>query len=70
MNKVILIGRLTRDPEVRVLSPGTAVANFSLAINRNYYRKHFLMLSIVKYILERKKYYGKKYNFKKWVKRV
>lgn len=39
MNKVILIGRLTRDPEVRVLSTGTAVANFSLAINRNFRNK-------------------------------
>ena len=39
MNKVILIGRLTRDPEVRVLSTGTAVAKFSLAINRNFRNK-------------------------------
>ncbi|NWG13300.1 MAG: single-stranded DNA-binding protein [Acidobacteria bacterium] len=33
MNKVILIGRLGRDPEDRVLPNGTPVANFSLATN-------------------------------------
>jgi single-strand DNA-binding protein len=33
MNKVILIGRLGRDPEDRVTTGGTRVANFSLATN-------------------------------------
>lgn len=33
-NKVFLIGRLTRDPEVRYTSAGVAVARFTLAINR------------------------------------
>ena len=33
MNKVILIGRLGRDPENRLTSNGTPVANFSLATN-------------------------------------
>ena len=33
MNKVILIGRLGKDPEVRYTSTGKAVANFSLATN-------------------------------------
>ncbi len=33
-NRVILMGNLTRDPEVRYTPGGTAVANFSLAINR------------------------------------
>lgn len=32
-NKVILIGRLTRDPEMRQLPGGTAVAEFSIAVN-------------------------------------
>lgn len=33
-NKSFLIGRLTRDPEVRYTSAGVAVARFTLAINR------------------------------------
>jgi single-strand DNA-binding protein len=33
-NKVLLIGNLTRDPEVRYTPKGTAVANLGLAVNR------------------------------------
>lgn len=36
MNKVFLIGRLTRDPELRYTSNNTAVASFTLAVNRTY----------------------------------
>ena len=36
MNKVFLIGRLTRDPELRYTSSNVAVATFSLAVNRNF----------------------------------
>lgn len=36
MNKVFLIGRLTRDPELRYTGNNTAVASFSLAVNRNF----------------------------------
>ncbi len=36
LNKVFLIGNLTRDPEVRYTSGGAAVANFSMAINERY----------------------------------
>ena len=36
MNKVFLIGRLTRDPELRYTGSNTAVATFSIAINRNF----------------------------------
>jgi single-strand DNA-binding protein len=36
LNRVILIGRLTRDPELRYTPSGTAVASFSLANNRTY----------------------------------
>jgi single-strand DNA-binding protein len=35
-NKVILLGNLTRDPEVRYTPSGTAVASFALAVNRKY----------------------------------
>jgi len=35
-NKVILMGNLTRDPELKYLPSGAAVANFGLAINRQY----------------------------------
>ena len=36
MNKVILIGRLTRDPELRYTSSNTPVATFSLAVDRTF----------------------------------
>ena len=36
VNKVILIGNLGRDPEVRYTPSGTAVANFSLATTENW----------------------------------
>ena len=41
MNKVILMGRLTRDPEVRYSQSATpvAVARFSLAVNRRFKRE-------------------------------
>ena len=35
-NKVLLIGRLTRDPELRYTPGGSAVADASMAINRKY----------------------------------
>jgi single-strand DNA-binding protein len=35
-NKVVLLGNLTRDPEVRYTPSGTAVASFSIAVNRRY----------------------------------
>ena len=40
MNKVILMGRLTRDPEVRYTQTNnTLVASFSLAVNRRFVRQ-------------------------------
>jgi single-strand DNA-binding protein len=36
LNKVLLIGRLTRDPETRSLKSGTSVCAFGLAVNRTY----------------------------------
>jgi single-strand DNA-binding protein len=35
-NKVILIGNLTKDPEIRYTPSGTPVANFRLAVNHKY----------------------------------
>ncbi|HHT49046.1 MAG TPA: single-stranded DNA-binding protein [Firmicutes bacterium] len=36
MNHVIIIGRLTRDPELRYTPNGIAVANFTVAVDRPY----------------------------------
>ena len=35
INQVILVGRLTRDPEVKITTDGTPVAHVTLAVNRN-----------------------------------
>ncbi len=36
MNKAILMGRLTRDPEMRTTPQGTSVCSFSIAVNRRF----------------------------------
>ncbi len=36
LNKVLLIGNLTRDPDVRMMSNGRPVCNFGIALNRSY----------------------------------
>lgn len=36
MNKILLMGRLTKDPELRYTQGGTAVASFTLAVNRSF----------------------------------
>ena len=36
LNKIILMGRLTRDPELRHTQSGTAVASFALAVDRDF----------------------------------
>jgi len=36
MNHIVLMGRLTRDPELRHTQSGTAVASFTLAVDRPY----------------------------------
>ncbi len=38
-NRVILIGNLTRDPEVRYIPSGTAVSELGLAVNRTWFDK-------------------------------
>ena len=36
MNKAILVGRLTRDPELRTTAGGVSVCSFSIAVNRRF----------------------------------
>lgn len=36
MNRTVLVGRMTRDPELKYTPSGVAVANFTLAINRPF----------------------------------
>lgn len=36
INRVVLVGRLTRDPELRYTPSGVAVANFTIAVNRPF----------------------------------
>ena len=36
LNKIILMGRLTRDPELRHTQSGTSVASFTLAVDRDF----------------------------------
>ncbi|MFT9052069.1 single-stranded DNA-binding protein [Liquorilactobacillus nagelii] len=36
MNRTVLVGRLTKDPDLRYTSSGTAVASFLLAVNRSF----------------------------------
>lgn len=36
LNKILLIGNLTRDPELRVTPKGTAICSFGLCVNRSY----------------------------------
>lgn len=39
MNKVILMGRLTKDPEVKYTQQNVAVARYSLAVNKKFKRQ-------------------------------
>lgn len=36
LNRVVLVGRLTKDPEYRVTPSGVAIASFTLAVNRTF----------------------------------
>ncbi|EGQ4184340.1 single-stranded DNA-binding protein [Staphylococcus pseudintermedius] len=40
LNRVVLVGRLTKDPEFRTTQSGVEVATFTLAVNRNYKNKN------------------------------
>jgi single-strand DNA-binding protein len=39
LNRVVLIGRLVRDPELRYTPSGAAVANFTIAVDRQFTTK-------------------------------
>ncbi len=47
LNRVILIGRLTRDPELKYTPSGTAVTTFTLAINRKFNKEQTDFIDIV-----------------------
>lgn len=47
LNRVILIGRLTRDPELRYTPNGTAVASFTIAVNRKFNRNEADFIPVV-----------------------
>lgn len=47
LNRVILIGRLTRDPELRYTPNGTAVASFTIAVDRKFKREETDFVPIV-----------------------
>lgn len=49
LNRVILIGNLTRDPELKYTPSGSPVANFGVAVNRNYTNKQGEKISDVDY---------------------
>ena len=39
LNKIVIMGRLTRDPELRRTQTGTPVASFTLAVDRDIKNK-------------------------------
>lgn len=47
MNKVVFIGRLTKDPELATTNSGVSVCNFSIAVNRQYDNEQTDFINIV-----------------------
>lgn len=47
LNRVILIGRLAQDPELKYTTQGTAVCNFTLAVGRKFNRDQTDFIDIV-----------------------
>lgn len=47
MNKIILLGRLTRDPELKTTQSGIALCSFCIAVSRRYERDKTDFLSCV-----------------------
>ncbi|MCE0482648.1 MAG: single-stranded DNA-binding protein [Methylacidiphilales bacterium] len=50
LNKVLLIGNLTRDPEVRYTPKGTAVGDLGIAINDSYKAQDGTIKEVVTYV--------------------
>ena len=50
LNKVMLIGNLTRDPELRVTPKGTAICTFALAMNHKFKREDGTVSEEVTYV--------------------
>ena len=62
MNKVMLLGRLTKDPEIRITENGRVLATFTLAVNRKYEKDVADFLPIITF--------GKTAEFtEKWLKK-
>ena len=40
MNKILLQGRLTKEPEIRLTSKNDKVAHFTIAVDRDFNREH------------------------------
>jgi single-strand DNA-binding protein len=49
-NVVILVGRLTRDPELRYLPSGSSVAQLSMAVNRSFKNRDGAWQKVVSYL--------------------
>ena len=47
LNKIAIMGRLTRDPEIRHTESGKAVANFTLAVDRDHNRNETDFIDVV-----------------------
>lgn len=50
INKVILIGNLTRDPEIRTTTTGQSVASFTVACNRSWNDQQGMRVDAVEYV--------------------
>ena len=49
-NKVILMGNLTRDVEMRTTTSGQTVANFSLAVSRSWKDRESLFVGVFPFV--------------------
>lgn len=47
LNKAVIMGRMTRDPEIRHTESGKSVANFTLAVDRDHNRDEVDFLDVV-----------------------
>ena len=71
INRTILVGRLTRDPELRTTQSGVNVASFTLAVNRTFTykasaRQTLLISSYLKQAENVNKYLSKIVGGRRW----